>query len=301
MSLLEILLQVLLVASALTIVALYFRHGWKRGFGRQFFNLLALAAAYTVAVCGGELAPPVFRPLGYPDVVARLVVGLVMAAMVFFGIREIGRILLRERTRRGTPAASLSLTNYGGAALGGVFATLALWIAVIGLRLLGTVSETEMTRQAALPARELAPVAAGETTSRHVMSGLATLKHSIESGPTGAVVRRVDPVPLQLYSSLRKLAQLLAQPERADLFLSYPGAQELIGHPRLVALQRDPGITRALEQGNFFGLLRHPEVVAAANDRGLRELLGKFDLDHALDYALEEKADPALPAIGERR
>ncbi len=295
----DILLQGVMVLAALAAIAFGVFRGWQRGFGRQAFNLLALAAAYLVAVCGGELALPILRPLGYPDLLARAVVGLTLAVLVFFGVSGIGRILQRERIRRGDGTPRPRSMHFGGAVLGGVFAMFSVWIAVIGVRLLGTISETEMTRQAELPAREI-PVVAAEVTGQRVMSGLATLKRSIESGPTGAVVRRVDPVPLQLYSSLRKLAQLMAQPERADLFLNYPGAQELIGHPRLVALQHDPEITRALEQGNFLGLLRHPGVVAAANDHELRELLGKFSLEDALDYALEENPEPGLLPIGER-
>lgn len=300
MSLIEIMLQALFAMVALALIAFQVRRGWRRGFGRQLFNLLALVCAWVMAVCGGELALPVFRPLGFPDVVVRVTVGFFMAGLVFFGVRETGKILQRERARTGNRAPRRKVMDAGGAALGGIFALSAIWLAVIGLRLMGTVAETEISRKAEVPPAEQPKPMPMEQTSQHVMGGLATLKRSIEVGPAGEVVKRADPLPSGLYSALRKLAQLMARPERAELFLAYPGAQELISHPRFVALQKDPAITQALEQGNFLGLLRNPEVVAAANDPDLREMLGRFALEDALDYALEEEVPGLLP-IGEQR
>jgi len=302
MSLLNFTLQILCLFGALGLIVYQGKRGWKRGFGRQFFDLLALVGAYITAVCAGDLLLPLFHPFGLPEAFVKVGMGLSLAVVVFFGVLAVGRILQLERARkrRGAIQPRPRLMDAGGAVLGGIFALAALWIALIGLRLMGTVAETEMSRQAAIPETKKPKPMPMEATSQSVMTGLATLKQSMEVGPAGEVVKRADPLPSSLYTSLRKLAQLLARPERAELFLAYPGAQELIAHPRFVALTEDAGITQALEQGNYLALLRNPEVVAAANDPGLREMLGRFPLEQALDFALEEQ-QPGLLPIGEQR
>ena len=58
-------------------------------------------------------------------------------------------------------------------------------------------------------------------------------------------------------------------------------------HPRIVALRGDPEIGNLIAERRFVDLLQNPRVIDAANDSVLAERVRKFDIQRALDYALE--------------
>ena len=85
----------------------------------------------------------------------------------------------------------------------------------------------------------------------------------------------------------RKRGAFFRNPERAQKFLTFPGARELSEHPRIVALRSDPEIANLIAERRFVDLLQNPRVIDAANDSVLAEGVRKFDIQPALDYALE--------------
>ena len=72
-------------------------------------------------------------------------------------------------------------------------------------------------------------------------------------------------------------------------FFTFPGARELSEHPKIVALRDDPAITEMIAQGRFLDLLQNQRIIDAANDPALVDRIKKFDLQRALDYAVEQK------------
>jgi hypothetical protein len=82
---------------------------------------------------------------------------------------------------------------------------------------------------------------------------------------------------------------VFSSPERAQKFLSFPGARELGQHPKIVALRDDPEISGMIAQGRYLDLLQNQRVIDAANDPMLANRLKQFDLQRALDYAVEQK------------
>jgi hypothetical protein len=88
---------------------------------------------------------------------------------------------------------------------------------------------------------------------------------------------------------VEKTGRVLSSPECTQKFLTFPGARELSEHPKIVALRSDPEIADLITHGRFLDLLQNPHVIEAANDPVLAERIKKFDIQHALDYALEEK------------
>ena len=88
---------------------------------------------------------------------------------------------------------------------------------------------------------------------------------------------------------LDKAGSVLSNPQRTQKFLTFPGARELAEHPKIVALRSDPEIADLIAQGRFLDLLQNPRVIEVANDPVLAERIRKFDIQRALDYALEER------------
>lgn len=286
--------MIFFVAAAMLVFTQMVR-GWRLGVVRQLINLLALIVAYPVAIFAGRLAAPLFRPLGYPDILISLVVGSLLALIVYACIASAGAILFRRTNQQDIGLIRLGY-GAGGSFIGMIFGFITVWLAVLGIRVLGTVAETEM--QVASH-----PVAGSRDTTVHIRpspfaSRLARMKESLEHGATGAVMERVDPLPHSAYSVVAKLSRVAASPESMSRFMDYPGTKPLSQHPRILALQNDPLIVRQIEERNYLALLKNENIVAAANDPEVTALVKRFDLEKALDYALSanEKSNSSSAA-----
>ena len=123
--------------------------------------------------------------------------------------------------------------------------------------------------------------------STGLATSLARLKNSLELGLLGNGVKQTDPVPLKTYEMLEKVGRVFSSPERAQKFLTFPGARELSEHPKIIALRDDPEISEMIAQGRFLDLIQDRRLIDAANDPALANRIKKFDLQRALDYATE--------------
>ncbi len=262
--------------SALLLILWQTWRGWRLGAARQVVNLAGLIAAYAVAIFGGRLAVPVLRPLGYPDMILALVSGAILGMIVFVGISGTGALLFKKTSQQ---SVGLVRMGYGatGAFIGLLFGVFTVWLMVLGIRILGTVAESEVR-------------VARKDASRHqpgsMVQGLVEMKRSLEQGRTGEVVNHVDPIPADVYGLLHKISLTVSNAESVNRFLRFPGSQELAAHPKIQALQRDPTVTREIADRNYLALLRNEQIVRAANDPELHQLVSRFELHKALDYAL---------------
>ncbi len=273
--------QITFFFAAALFVAFQIVRGWRLGVVRQLFNMLGLVAAYLVAIFGGRLAAPVFRPLGYPDIVVSTVAGALLGIVVFAVISATGAIVFRKTSQQNLGLVRLGY-GAGGSAIGVVFGILMVWFAVLGIRLLGSIAEAEI--QFAQPA------AHAKRHPKHggVVQGLAEMKHSLEQGRAGAVMQKVDPMPAKVYDIIGKIGRVISDPERAMRFMNYPGAKSLSQHPKIRALQSDPAIAEKVEARDFVGLMKNQHLVNAANDAEIGALVRNFELEKALDYALKK-------------
>lgn len=177
----------------------------------------------------------------------------------------------------------------------GLFLVFAL---AVGIRFLGSLADADLEatghRLASGQARTLGQ--SGIESSGWARS-IAGMKHAIESGPAGAVVQQLDPIPGTLYTIVQKVGVMVSNEQSLQRFMNYPGVKPLAEHPKIVALVNDPQIVKDASKHDFLALLRNPNVVAAANDPEIASLMSKLEFEKALDYALAkpEKPDSAPP------
>ena len=283
--------QIIFFSFALILIAFEIVRGWRLGIVRQGVRLLALISAYGAAIFGGQLLLPVVQPfLRIPDFFISIVAGAVLALVVYAVINVLGAILF-ERT--GQKDAGIVRLLYGlcGAALGIFFGLFSVWLIVVAIRSVGAIANAEVH-----PPETARPETASLTASPQpspgatpaMVNSLARLKNSIELGSLGEVVKAVDVVPAQTYQNLGKVGTLVSNPQSAQRFLSYPGAQELTKNPKIVALRDDPEIIELIQQKRFLELLQHPKLIDAINDPALAAEVRKFEFQKALDYALKQ-------------
>lgn len=278
--------QICFFAVAALVVAMKAWHGWRLGVVRQAVGLVALVCAYLSAIFGGRVLAPVLFILGVPNGLSGIAGGAILGLVVYLTLTFIASILFKK-----TSEQSVGVVRFGygvaGAVFGGLMGLFVVWIAILGIRLLGTVAKTQIDA-----ARQTAPTVRGKQPPKarqapgSLVRGLAHIKASLEHGSAGAVVEHVDPIPGTLYSLLTKVGQMISNEQSIDRFLSYPGVKTLTEHPKIAALHGDPEIAKNLIAQNYFALVRNEQIIRAANDREIGELMVKFEFEKALDYAL---------------
>lgn len=272
--------------------------GWRLGIVRQLIELGALAAAYLTGLFLGGTVTPLLRGTGFPDFVLHPLGALCVGLVAYFAIGMAGRILFKKTSEQ---EFGLVWLFYGlsGALLGAVFGLLFVFIAALGIRFLGTLATGAAIRPAALPEVESQPGSlhaaqpSAQAPPSATVSGLIGLKHSLEQGIPGEVLQTLDPIPQKAYDTVEKIGRTASSPEAIARFFSFPGASELAQRPEIISLRDDPEIVHALREGKYLALLKNQRLVKAANSPKVAELIKKFDLEKALDFATRAAPSPA--------
>ena len=284
--------QTVFVSFAVVLILFESIRGWRLGLVRQVVRLLALVLAYLGAFFGGRMLLPLLRPMvRLPDFFISIFAGAILAVAIYALVNFLGALLFK---RTGQQPAGVVRLLYGvcGGLLGIFFGLFSLWLIVVGIRSLGAIANAQLHAQAAAhsPAqpgyRNPSP-----NDSNPVITSLARLNNSIELGAVGKTVKTADVVPTQAYETLGKLGTVASTPQTAERFLSYPGARALTENPRLVALRNDPEIISLIQQQRYLELLQNPKLIDALNDPAFTAQLKSFQVQKALDYALQPNAN----------
>jgi hypothetical protein len=292
----SLLWQAIFVSFAIVLILFEVVRGWRLGLFRQLVRVAGLAAAYAAAFFGGKLVVPLARPfLKLPDIILSVLGDAVLALAVYALVVSIGTILFK---RIGQQNSKLVRVVYAlsGAVVGLFFGAFLLWMIVVSIRAIGAVADAQVRSRASSQATDVHALdvrrrflgESGEQSATLAIS-LARLRNSLELGTVGDAVKGTDPVPSQTYETLGKVGSVFSNPKAAQKFLTFPGAQELSEHPKIVALRNDPEISDMIAQGRVLDLLQDQRIIDAANDSMLREQIKKFDLQRALDYSIQGK------------
>jgi hypothetical protein len=250
--------------------------GWRRGVVRHGVSVLALISAggvgWIFAWMTGYMAD---RMIPFPYPVGRMIFGLA-AAVAFYAAAAVLSSLLFKKTSQQRSGLVRLIFGVGGGVFGLIFGLLMLWGGISLVRMVGAVAEAEQTS----PSR-------GAVASA-LDPSLIAAKEALESGQAGTWVDRVDMLPSNLYPLITKVVQVTQSPEAVARFLFYPGTQQLLSSTKLGELFTDPQMAEAAANGNVFALLSQPKLQEVAADPAVREALANFDLEKALDYALQE-------------
>jgi|tagenome__1003787_1003787.scaffolds.fasta_scaffold20989802_10 hypothetical protein len=292
--------QVVFISFGVVLVLFEVLRGWNRGIARQLARLGALIAAYFAAFFGGTFVVPLAKPfVNLPDRIVSVVAGAALALIIYAIINGLGTLLFK-RTKQYESGAARVFCGLGGALVGLFFGSFLVWLAVVGVRSLGSIADANIRVKSANPASAVAGGRtlhavdvrrrlAGEETeeSSTVMTSLARLKSSLELGTVGDFVKKGDVVPETVYQTLGKVGQVVSDEQKVQRFLSFPGAERLSEHPRIVALRNDPEVASLIEQGRFIELMQNRKVIELLNDPTFTDQIRQFDIQRALDYSLQ--------------
>jgi membrane protein required for colicin V production len=293
--------QVVFISFGVVLILFEVLRGWRLGLLRQIMRLIALAAAYAAAFFGAGLFIPVARSFfKMPDPVLSILCGAILAFAAYLLVSSLGMILFKRTAQQGSGLVRL-VYGFIGALLGLFFGLFLLWLTIASVRAVGALAEGQADSRSRAAAHDPQdPTSHALDVRRHFLSesdegtpalatSLARLKNSLELGPLGSVLKNTDPISRRTYEILEKTGSVLSSPERAQKFLTFPGARELAEHPKIVALRSDPEIHDLIAQGRFMDVLQNPRVIDAANDPVLAARIKKFDIQRALDFALAKQ------------
>jgi Colicin V production protein len=288
--------QLIFLSIAVVVILLEMLRGWRLGLMRQLARVVALVAAYGCAIYGGRAVVPLIRSIfKAPDALLSFVGGGLLALVAYAIITGIGAVLFK-RTSQHEIGLVRAVWGASGALLGIFFGAFFVWLVFAGVRLIGSVAQSQVHSRAASTQQTLSRAKPLQIKGRSfspeakqdaLVLTLAEMKSSLEDGRIGDAIKEIDPVPTGTYRTLEKLGAVSSNVESAQRFLSFPGAREIGEHPKVVALRNDPEIAELVAHGHIFELLQNQRLIDAVNDPSLRERIRRFDLDHALDYALQ--------------
>ncbi len=286
--------QTVFISFSIVLILFEMIRGWRLGIMRQLVRVVAVAAGYAAAYFGGDMLVPLLRSFAkMPDIIISGLGGAILAVTAYGIIASLGTILFKRTSQQSSRLVRL-VYGLSGALVGICFGAFFIWLVLIGIRSLGSIADAQVRSRpisrnpSGLSARsrlpdEAQPQPAFDADS--LMTLLARLKNSVELGAVGEVVKRTDVLPSGAYETLGEVSTILANPETARKFLSFPGARELSENPKIVALRNDPEIAGMIAEGRLFELIRDPRIVDAFNDPTLTEHIKRFDLKKALEYA----------------
>jgi hypothetical protein len=291
--------QLLFLSFAAVVVLLEMVRGWRLGLMRQLVRLLAVVAAYGCAVWGGAAIVPGLRGVfKMPDALLSMIGGAILAFVAYAVITTLGTVLFKRTTQHqlGIVRAVWGAT---GAILGIFFGIFVVWLLFAGIRLVGSVAAAQVRRQETAANKMMMPAwrrplhikgksDSAEVTSSGLATTLSRMKISLEGGVIGGALQQMDPLPPATYRTLEKLGAVAGNVESAERFLSFPGAREIGENPKVLALRNDPEIADLIAHRRIFELLQNKRLVEAANDPTLRRQVSRFNLEGALDYAMQK-------------
>ncbi|MBV9007734.1 MAG: CvpA family protein [Verrucomicrobia bacterium] len=272
--------------------------GWRLGLMRELVGIMALLSACACVAIGGRAVLPLVRHvIRLPDMLLSIIAGVLLAAMVYAVITSLGVVLFRRTSQHESKTVRFAWGS-SGALLGIFFGLFFVCLIFVGVRLIGSLAAAQLHSRPALTTATMQPVwnrplqikgrtRPPEAAPSALATSLAQMKSSIENSALGGVLQQIDPTPPRVYRTMETLGAVATNLPRAERFLSFPGAREIRENPKIVALRNDREIAGLISHGRILDLLQNQRVIDAMNDRALRERISNFDLERALDYALQ--------------
>jgi hypothetical protein len=268
-------------------------HGWRLGPVRQSLSLFALVVCLFISYSFGGYFGSFLVPLSdLPEAILIPIAGVVLGGVIY-GVMVFAGAIVFKKT--GEQTVGLVRLGYGlsGGVVGAIYGLIFWGLILLCLRFFGTLAEVEVALaknhrfNLGLPlATKISPLPVS-----HWVENLAQIKEEMEGGFLGSLVHSFDPMPENFYSNAHNLSLMIANEQSVRRFFTYPGLKALLASPKVVAIQSDPEVVKAIVDHRYFEFLSRPAVIDLRKDSEFARLWSKFDFGKALDYANQGKME----------
>lgn len=261
------------IAAALYLLFEIWR-GWRRGVVRHGVSVFALLTAGGIGWVFAWMTGPISdRVMPFPVPVGRVIFGVAAGLAFYLAAVVLSSLLFKKTSQQGSGVVRL-VYGLGGGFFGLIFGLVVLWGGISMVRMLGAMEEGRQVPTAVQPA-------SGEEAAK-------------AQGFMSRLVDKVDPVPPEAYGIITKLIRVTRSPEATARFFHCPEVQRFLSQPKIAALLTDPEVMESASGGNIFAVLANPQLASVAGDPGVQKAFAGFDIEKALDYALQ--TPPTSPA-----
>lgn len=172
------------------------------------------------------------------------------------------------------------LAGWKGLIISAVPSTFLLWIASMGLRLIGDVYGME---SAAAVAKQ------GSKVQAQVASVWDRLSKQMDRSTFGSIAAKVDPFDMRATANLARLLILWPDGTVWQKLAQNPKTNKALNHERIKNLGQDPKVRACIDRKDFAGLIQLPQVEAAAGHPDLNPVLSGLALEDAMDAIIYKR------------
>lgn len=257
----------------LLIILVFVILGYFRGLLRFVAAFAALAVAGLLArvfSLPGQWVAGTFAPAALVPLAGTLVAGIGIFVVGYFVAERF--IVKRERARvEAGEEAREPWEGYLGGFLGGVWGLVLVVLCLTGIDTVTTVQETMEQASADLEVRR-----GHEPAAVTVAPGSlgAQVRESIFAG----LVRRANPVKEERRKVLHDFTVVMGDDRLFERFRKHPKVAELATTPEVVALAEDAEVQQLVRDQRYGELLNHPKVAGVARDPDLVRRFTALDL-----------------------
>lgn len=267
-------LNTLVTAGAAGFVAFAAGLAFARGVVRQLVGMASVGISVSVAWFVFRHRMEVFGSIAPQLSTDRLLLFSAGAGLLTYFICK---GLVHLLAMAGLANALSGLTGWKGVALSILPSGFLLWVAAMGLRLVGNLYGLET---ASAVARE------GSRLQDQVGSVWDQISRTMDRSLVGGIAQKMDPFDMRATANLARL--LILWPEKGvwQRLEKDPKVRRALGHPKLQSLATDAEVRRCIERRDFAGLFQLRQVEQVASLPDLQPALGGLQLEEAMDAVI---------------
>ncbi len=247
---------------------------FANGVLKQIINMLCLAAGVAAAWYCLRHRADVFGPSAASMGTDRLVLFSGIVGLIAFVLARLGVGML---SMFGIFRLFGGMSGWKGVAMSILPSGFLLWVASMGLRLVGNLYGME---SAAAIGRE------GTRITSTFGSWVNDARRMLEKSFVGNVMLTMDPFAMRPTANLTRL--LIVWPDQRvwPQLSTNPKTRQIFAHPKVGELGKDPAVRKCIEAKDYAGLMQLKQVETVASYPDLQPLLSDVALEDAMDQIL---------------
>ncbi len=265
-----------------SIVALFALRGMFRGFFKELFGILSLAAAYLLAKPFGFFLAPFIPTYGLPEMVIEPIAMACGGVLAYVTARfEFFLISILFKLKKKQTGWKKGLIRFGGAILGGAFGLLIVMIVSWFVLLMG-----KLTAQIPAfnpPAQEGVEQVQEESLITLPARMVDAHRKGLEESTLGEVAEETSPVPESVDKGLDVAGEILKDPEKMQKLVEYEPVAEVLRGQITQGLMEDEEIKAMATEGNIIGIMNHPKTKEMLNDPDMQAALEDIDMEELME------------------
>ncbi len=264
-------------AGAAAFIAFAAGLAFSRGVLQQLVSMFSLIIAISVAWFVFTNRSDVFGSVGPQVKTDRLLLFAGAAGLLAYILCQVGVKMLAAM---GILRLVGSIAGWKGLIISAVPSTFLLWMASMGLRLIGDVHGMESAAAVA---------SHGSKVKAQVVSVWDRLSKQMDRSTFGSIAAKVDPFDMRATANLARLLILWPDGSVWQKLAQNPRTSAALQHERIQTLGADQKVRACIERKDFAGLIQLPQVEAAAAHPDLKPVLSGLELEDAMDAVIYKR------------